>query len=185
MVRIISLAAVLAVAGSAPAAETAPPSIDAALSAMGFETGAKAKILDGEILSKDLAEGSDKELAAILAFRIRAPLAKIMEATHAGKTLETERDILGLGKADTGLDKLGYSADEAGEAFAALNAGPGSKFNSSTAEIERWRALKAKLKNADPRKDPQALAAVNAEYRGILADRLAAYQTGGVKAIAP
>ena len=59
-----------------------------------------------------------------------------------------------------------------------------SKFNLSASEFERVHALKARLKS-DPRKDPAALEAVNAEYRAILADRLTAYQKGGVKAIAP
>jgi hypothetical protein len=44
--------------------------------------------------------------------------------------------------------------------------------------------LKARLKS-DPHKDPAALELVNAEYRAILADRLAAYQKGGAEAIAP
>ena len=158
------------------------PTVETALRAVGLDAGAKDRVLAGEIVARELAEGSDKELAAGLVLRIRAPLAKLIEAIRAGKTLEVNRDILAFG---TDLDKLGYTADEAGEAFAALNAAPGAKFNFSDAEIKRWRALKAKLKSADPRKDPQALAAINAEYRAILSDRLKAYQAGGVKAIAP
>ncbi len=173
-------------AAVATAAENPPaaPNLEPILKAVGFDAGAKDKVLAGEIISKNLAEGSDKELAAVIAFRIRAPLSKVMEAAHSGKTLSVEREILAFGKADT-LEKLGYAPDEAGEAFTVLNVGPGSKLNFSSGEIERWRALKAKLKGADPRKDPQALAAVNAEYRSLLADRLAAYQKGGISAIAP
>jgi len=169
----------------ATVAQTTPPTIDATLSTMGFEAGAKARLLNGEILSKDLAEGSDKELAAVVVFRIRAPLSKVMEAAHTGKTLQIEPEILGFGKADSDLAKLGYTAAEASEALAALNSAPGSRFNFSKAEFDRWRALKAKLNGADPRKDPQALEAVNAEYRSILTDRLTAYQKGGVAAVAP
>jgi hypothetical protein len=161
------------------------PTVETALKAAGLDAGAKDRVLAGEIVSKALAEGSDKELAAGLVFRIRAPLAKVMQAIREGKTFEVNRDIISFGKADGGLDKLGYTAEEAGEALAVLNAGPGSRFNLSNAEIGRFRALKAKLKSADPRKDPQALEAVNAEYRAILADRLTAYRSGGVKAIAP
>jgi hypothetical protein len=170
---------------SAAHAEVAAPTFDEALSALGFGADAKARILKGEILSKDLAEGSDKELAAVLAFRVRAPLAQLLEAARSGKTLAVDSDILGLGKAPTEFDQLGYTPAEAGEAYAVLNVAPGSKFNFSKAEIERWQALKAKLKGADPRKDAAALAAVNAQYRAILADRLAAYQKGGLPAIAP
>jgi hypothetical protein len=161
------------------------PTVETALKAAGLDAGAKDRVLAGEIVSKALAEGSDKELAAGLVMRIRAPLAKTMQAIREGKTFEVDRDILAFGKADGGLDKLGYTAEEAGEALAVLNAGPGSQFNLSNDEIGRFRALKAKLKSADPRKDPQALEAVNAEYRAILADRLTAYRRGGVNAIAP
>jgi len=155
------------------------------LKAAGLDAGAKDRVLAGEIVSKELAEGSDKELAAGLVLRIRAPVAKTMRAIREGKTFNVDRDILTFGKADGGLDQLGYSAEEAGEALALLNTGPGSRFNLSDVEIGRFRALKAKLKSADPRKDPTALEAINTEYRTILADRLTAYRNGGVKAIAP
>ena len=160
------------------------PTIEVALKAVGLDAGAKDRVLAGEIVSKELAEGSDKELAAGLVLQIRAPLAKIMQAVREGKTFEVNRDILAFGRADGDLDKLGYTAEEAGEALAVLNAGPGSKFNLSNAEIGRFRALKVKLKSADPRKDPQALEAINTEYRAILANRLTAYRNGGVKAVA-
>jgi hypothetical protein len=160
------------------------PAVEAALKAAGLDASAKDRVLAGEIVSKELAEGSDKELAAELVLRIRAPLAKTMQAIREGKTFDVNRDILAFGKADGGLDQLGYTPEEAGEALAVLNAAPGSRFNLSNAEIGRFRALKAKLKSADPRKDPQVLEAINAEYRAILADRLTAYRSGGVKAIA-
>ena len=170
------LAAIL-IAATARAA----PTIEDILRAAGLDVGAKDKVLAGEIVSKELAEGSDKELAAGLVVLIRAPLAKTMQAIREHKTIEANRDILAFG---TDLAKLGYSADEAGEAFAFLNASPGSKFNLSAHEFDRVRALEARLKS-DPRKDPAALEAVNSEYRAILADRLAAYQKGGAKAVAP
>jgi hypothetical protein len=160
------------------------PTAEAALKAAGLDAGAKDRVLAGEIVSKELAEGSDKELAAGLVLRIRAPLAKTMRAIREGKTFEVNRDVLAFGKADGGLDKLGYTAEEASEALAVLNAGPGSRFNLSNVEIGRFRALKARLKSADPRKDPQALEAINTEYRAILADRLTAYRKGSVTAIA-
>jgi hypothetical protein len=158
--------------------------VETALKAAGLDAGAKNRVLAGEIVSKELAEGSDKELAAGLVFRIRAPLAKTMQAIREGKTFNVDRDILAFGKADGGFDKLGYTADEAGEALAVLNVGSGSRFNLSNAEIGRFRALKTRLKSSDPRKDPQALEAINTEYRAILADRLTAYRKGGVEAIA-
>lgn len=160
------------------------PTIETTLQLVGLEAGAKDRVLAGEIVAKELAEGSDKELAAGLVLRIRAPLAKTIQTIREGKTFEVNRDILAFGPADAGLEILGYSTEEAGEAWAILNAKPGSQFNLSRAEILRFQELKSKLKTADPRKDPKALAAVNAEYRSILADRLAAYRKGGIEAIA-
>ena len=129
----------------------AAPTIEDVLRTAGLDAGAKDRVLAGEIISKELAEGSDKELAAGLVVLIRAPLAKTMQAIREHKTIEANRDILAFG---TDLATLGYSAEEAGEASAFLNASPGPKFNLSAHEFDRVRAIRAKIRPRSKRSTP-------------------------------
>ncbi len=167
-----------------PIPSSARPGVTMAVYTQGFAAANKDRLLAVNVSTTDLAGGSSKELAAVLTFRDRPSPGKIMDSQHVGGTLRIDRDVLADGDADTGLDKLGYATNEVDEAFAALHAEAGSQFNFSNAELARWTALRSKLQGADPRQNAAALAAVNVEYRAMLADRLRAYQHGGLPSIA-
>src|SRR5258705_455944 len=88
--------------GSAPAAAVA------AAKSYGFTDVEIEKILHGDILAKDLKEGSDYELAGVVAVLFPKPLAEFSEIALEGKLLTLDPAIRSLN-----VWKLDESADKA------------------------------------------------------------------------
>ena len=61
--------------------------------ALGFSTAEVAQIEAGEIVNKDLQEGSDKELAGVVAVFFKKPVSELVEIALQGKMLETGKDL--------------------------------------------------------------------------------------------
>jgi len=146
---------------------------------LGFTDAEIAQNKCGQIIRKDLKEGSDKELAGVVGAFFKQPVSELVNVAMQGKLLETAKSMLAfrVWKPDTSADEafadVGLGASETGEASIFANASPGSKLNLSTAEIEQFKGVKP---------DPNA---VNVPLRAMLKARYEAYRKSGLSGIAP
>jgi len=145
--------------------------------ALGFSDSEIDQIKGGKIVSKDLAEGSDKELAGVVAAFFPQPLADLDEKALDGKFLESDpkmqvRVWQPQDSADKQFAEFSLGANEGEEIRHFLKASKGGQLNLSAAEIERFR----KLNDAS---------AVNVELQAMLKARYEAYRRDGLKGIAP
>ena len=147
--------------------------------ALGFTDSEVAQIQAGEIVSKDLNEGSDKELAGVVAVFFKKPVSELVEIALQGKMLETDKNIRAFhvwkpdASADEAFAGLKLDAAESDEAGIFSRASAGGKLNLSTAEIAQFRKTK-----------PEP-AAVSAELRAMLKARYDSYRKSGLSGIAP
>lgn len=160
---------------SAPA-QTAPTPADVG-KALGFTEAEIARIKNGEIVTRDLKEGSDKELAGVLAALFKKPVAELADIALEGKMLETDPTIRSYRawapetSADEAFANLALDAKEADEATLYSRAAAGSKLNLSAEEIEPFKKLKPDQ--------------VNSALRAQLKARYEAYRKSGLNGIAP
>ena len=146
---------------------------------LGFTDAEVAQIKAGQIIRKDLKEGSDKELAGVVGAFFSQPASQLVEVAMQGKMLETAKDMLAFrvwkpdASADEAFADVGLSGSETGEAKIFANASPGSKLNLSTSDI-------ALFQNVQPTPD-----SVNPQLRAMLKARYEAYRKSGLKGVAP
>jgi hypothetical protein len=101
-----------------PATETrvqlvAPAAAVAAATSYGFTVAEIERVLEGEVLSKDLKEGSTKELAGVVAVWIPRALAEVTDISLEGTLLRSDASIRSL--------HVWKRDDSAGEAFTGLH----------------------------------------------------------------
>ena len=155
--------------------------------ALGFDADQKGAFEKGEVISSGYKELSDKELALVMAVMVPAPMEKVMEFSRSGASLKLDEDILAHGTLEGDdikgfLAGVSYEGKEIAEINKLLAVEPGSDFNLSAAEMERFAALRKKFGKGCS-KDAACSKAVMDEYRSVLEGRLKAYQAGGVAAI--
>jgi hypothetical protein len=163
--------------GPAAAAETI--SADAVADGLGFSSEQHAKLQAGEIVSAEIEETTEKQLAVALALKVPATLEDVAASVAKGTTLEANKAIKAFGEIDPA--QVGEAAFagitlDAGEVERLLKVEPGSEFNLSSDEIAVFQDLAQQQATAD---------AVNAAWRQVLAGRLQAYLDGGLDGIAP
>jgi hypothetical protein len=163
--------------GPAAAAETI--SADAVADGLGFSSEQHAKLQAGEIVSAEIEETTEKQLAVALALKVPATLEDVAASVAKGTTFEANKAIKAFGEIDPA--QVGEAAFagitlDAGEVERLLEVEPGSEFNLSSAEIAIFQDLAQQQATAD---------AVNAAWRQVLAGRLQAYLDGGLNGIAP
>ena len=157
---------------------------EAVAEAMGLGAEDRAKLQAGEIVSTEIEETTEKQLAVALALKVPATLDEVAARVSEGTTLEANTAIQAYGEIDpaqaseAAFAPITLDADEVGRL---LEVEPGSDFNLSTAEIAIFQDL-AQQHDAG---DPAAAEAVNAAWRQMLAGRLQAYLDGGLDGIAP
>ena len=144
---------------------------------LGFSDAEIEQIKGGEIVSKDLKEGSDKELAGVVAAFLRQPLGDLADKAINGRFLEAEpgaqvRFWQPEASAAEQFAGVALGAEEKEEADYFLRAAKGSRLNLSAAEI----AQLGKLGGAGD---------VNAALRAMLQARYQAYRRSGLQGIAP
>lgn len=104
----ICLAVCLALLPMQTSAQASPPAtaVDVAKS-YGFTDAEIEKILHGDVLTKDLKEGSNKELAGVVAVWLPVPVAEFAEIALEGKLLKFDSSIrfLNVWKLDDSADK--------------------------------------------------------------------------------
>ena len=163
-------------------AEAQTPSVptpDELAKALGFTDAEVAQIKAGQIVQKDLKEGSDKELAGVVGVYFKQPVSEIVNVAMQGKLLETSKNMLAFygwkpdASPDEAFANVGLSASETGEAKIFANASPGGKLNLSTADI-------ALFQDVQPTPD-----SVNPQLRAMLKARYEAYRKNGLNGIAP
>jgi hypothetical protein len=152
---------------------------EAVAEAMGLSAQDRAKLQAGEIVSSEIEETDEKQLAAALALKVPATLEDVAASVRAGTTLEANKAIKAYGEIDPA--KVGEAAFagitlDAGEVERLLEVEPGSELNLSSAEIAVFQNLAQQQAAAD---------AVNAAWREVLAGRVQAYLEAGLAGIAP
>ena len=172
--------ALLALCQSRASAQTPAVQTPAELAkALGFTAAEIAQIEAGEIVNKDLSEGSDKELAGVVAVFFKKPVGELADIALQGKMLESDKDIQAFRgwKPDESADEVfaavALDATESDEAEIFSRASAGSKLNLSAAEIEQFRKVKS---------DPTP---VSAQLRSMLKARYSTYRQSGLSGIAP
>ena len=93
---------------------------------LGFEKSDLDKLMQGEIVSRDLKEDSKKELAVAVAMVVKAPFGEIFDRIQKGRIDEADKTILSHGAIPDGA----VSA----ESFAILKFDPGE-----LDKRDRWR----------------------------------------------
>jgi hypothetical protein len=124
-----------------------------------------------------LKEGSDKELAGVVAAFFTQPVDGLEQKVLDGKFLEADPAVtVRVWKPDAPADEqfadVALGPDESDEAGHFMSASKGSKLNLSEAEIGQFSGLN----------DPGA---VNAQLRAMLKARYLAYRRDGLNGIAP
>jgi hypothetical protein len=168
--------------GPAIAAETI--SAEAVADALGFNSQQHAELQAGEIVSAEIEETTEKQLAAALALKVAATLEDVAASVAEGTTLEANKAIRAYGEIDPAAVSAAAFAGitlDPDEIDKLLEVEPGSEYNLSADEIAIFQDL-ARQYGAG---DPGAADAVNAAWRHVLVGRLQAYLQGGLNGIAP
>jgi len=161
---------------------------------LGFTTQEQEELRRGKIVSHDVKELSDKELAITMAVLVPAPLTELLDFVRSGKLLEMDRDILAHGTLAVGatgevdaaaFQDIGFTPSEAGEIRALLEIEPGTKLNLSQPEEQRFADLRRIFQAKACEKDPSCADAVATVLRSELRERLDAYRERGLSGIAP
>jgi hypothetical protein len=159
-------------------------SVEAVADALGLSSEQHAQLQAGAIVSAEIEETTEKQLAAALALKVPATLEDVAASVAEGTTLEANNAIRAYGEIDPAAVSPAAFAGitlDADEAEKLLEVEPGSEYNLSADEIAIFQDL-ARQYDAD---DPAAGDAVNAAWRQVLAGRLQAYLQGGLNGIAP
>lgn len=162
------------------------PTPEQALQNFGISASQIPQLERGEIISYDVAETSQKELAIGVAMLIPVPLAKIGDYIKRGNLSLTESDVIATGllpaKADaSSFKKFAFTEKQLDEAKAFLNAEAGDEFNLSEDELAALKKLQAGLEDAD---NKTVLKTANQTYQEFLLQRLQAYRKSGLGGIA-
>ncbi len=176
------LAIIVGVGSAAPAPAVAFPPAGEIATSVGFTDEDKNKILAGEIVAADLPETTDKMLSQAIAVLLPVKTDEIAQRLNSLKLFQADKTLVAFGTIDpanpeAGLAKAVFADNEAEEAAKFLKASPGSEFNLSADEF-------AKVKAAAASGDTSP-AAASKVYQGILAERVKAFATRGIKGVAP
>ncbi len=164
----------LSLLSAVQAAET--PSVGELLSYLRIDPLKQKELFSGKILSTDVTEASDKELAVGLVMFLPVPMGDLVSNVRGGKLFALDHDLIAYGElkenATPGEIAVSFAETEARDL---MKSEPGSHFNLSTEEIQKFRDLS----NAD---DPAKAAQL---YQNVLFQRYEAYRKGGLNAIEP
>ncbi len=162
----------------------APPALDEAIAALGLGADAKARLLAGEIVAKEWAELSAKELALALAVYLPRPPDEVAAHVLQASWLTSDPAVKAFGELqrDAGPESfaaLGTAKGREGD-LAKLAAGkPGDAFNLDAGE---WAAFKSALASAGKK---EAQASALGTWRKVLARRHQDYVRGGLASVRP
>jgi hypothetical protein len=174
MIRVLLVLACLV----APAWAT--PTVADIAKAIGLDADGIARVQNGEMVTLQPPETSDRELAVGMVFFVKAPPSTVVQQFRRGGDLKQDPNlrgshpIAGAGTLDD-FEALALAPNGADEAARWLAAAPGETLNLSDAEIAAFRALPKGAAQAD----------VEAQIRKMLLARYQAYRQRGLAGIAP
>jgi hypothetical protein len=173
--------ALIAFNGMAPAA-LAAPTLDRLMADFGFHKDDVQRVHDGEMVKTTTKETSDREIATVMVFLVKAPVKTILSAFEAGMFFHYDPQVQASVEinGDGALEDFKSLVLEPGgdkEAQRYLDAAPGSTLNLSTSEIAAFRALRASGTTGQPQVEQQLRQMLLARYR--------AYRSQGLEGIAP
>lgn len=156
-----------------------------ALQNFGIGEAQIAQLERGEIVSYEVSETSQKELAIGVAMILPVDLPKIVDYIKTGHLSSTEGDIIVSGTLPATADvnsfkKFGFSGKQMDEAEAFLEAEPGDEFNLSKQEFDQLKNLKDSQEHMDKK---TLLKTANQTYREFLLQRLQTYRKSGLSGI--
>ena len=189
--RAVTILASILVASTAAGAEDTVPTFGETLEYLGFDDDDRARVLRGEIVAKDFREDHVKELSVAVVMLSALPMDRLVEDLRQGELLHAGGQILAyrmIDPDDSLLDAfqgIGYAPHEGKELRKLLAARPGSTFNLSSGEFDRFRNLRERFPTSACDRDPECASAVSATYRRILLQRMESYWKSGLQGVAP
>ena len=164
----------------------AVPTLDELMADFAFSKDDVQRVRSGELVKTTTKETSDKELATVMVFLVKAPVQKIISAFAVGSGFRNDPQVQLATeiKGDGTLDDFKRIVLQPGgdkEAQRYLNAAPGDTLNLSEAEIASFQALK----NSGAAGQAQAQAQVEEALRKQLLARYQAYRSQGLAGVAP
>lgn len=174
----IALCAVVALCGAGTRA-VALPTLDELMADFDFSKDDVQRVRNGELVKTTTKETSDKEIAAVMVFLVKAPVQKLLASLKGGPSSRDDPQV----QAATEISAEGVFVDPKAvvlqpgsdkETRRYLSAEPGDTLNLSVAEIARFAGLKGAGQ-------PQVEDAV----RQMLLARYRAYRSQGLAGIAP
>lgn len=144
----------------------------------------RRRLLAGEIVPFQVAERTDRDLAAGMMVYVATPLARVTEHLAESELAVREPGIAAWGALSerAGPDALAKLRLGPAEADELMDARPGSVWNLSGAEMEGLRAVRSTAAGAARAAQAEA---VSVRYRSLLLQRAQAYRAGGLGAIEP
>jgi len=172
---VLSVCAVLSNAATARAL----PTLDELMADFAFSQDDVQRVRNGELVKTTTKETSERELAAVMVFLVKAPAQKLLAAFKGGPSSRNDPQVQAVTEISaegTLVDPKVVALQPGGdkEAQRYLSAEPGDTLNLSTAEIAGFAALKG-----------AGQARVEDAVRQMLLARYQAYRSQGLAGIAP
>ncbi len=179
----MALCAVVALCSAATRA-LAVPTLEEVMAGFDFSKDDVQKVRDGELVKTTTKETSDRELAAVMVFLVKAPVQKLLTSLQGGPSKRNDPQVQAVTEinaegafVDPKVVALQPGGDKETRRY--LDAEPGDTLNLSAAEIASFAALKGAGQ-------PQAaLPQVEDAVRHMLLARYQAYRSQGLAGIAP
>jgi hypothetical protein len=174
----IALCAAVALCGMGTRA-VALPTLDELMAGFDFSKDDVQKVRNGELVKTTAKETSERELAAVMVFLVKAPVQELLASLKSGPNKRNDPQVQAVSEISaegTFVDPKVVTLQPGGdkETKRYLSAEPGDTLNLSAAEIASFAALKGAAQ-------PQVEDAV----RQMLLARYQAYRSQGLAGIAP
>jgi len=174
----LAVCALVALCGTVTPA-LAVPTLDELMAGFDFSKDDVQRVRNGELVKTTTKETSERELAAVMVFLVKAPVPKLLGSLKAGPSSRNDPQVQAVTEISTDgafVNPKAVALQPGGEKEAKryLEAEPGDTLNLSTAEIASFAALKGAAQ-------PQVEDAV----RQMLLARYQAYRSQGLAGIAP
>ena len=160
----------------------AVPTLEEVMADFSFSPDDVQRVRKGELVKTTTKETTERELAAVMVFLVKAPPKELLSSFEIGKGFKSDpqvqsaTEIKGEGTVDDFKSVvLQPGGDKETQRY--LDAEPGDTLNLSTAEIAAFQALKSKGGAGKPQ--------VEEELRRMLLARYQAYRAKGLAGIAP
>ncbi len=158
------------------------PTLDELMADFAFSKDDVQRVRNGELVKTTTKETSDREIAAVMVFLVKAPPKQLLAAFEVGSGFRNDPQVQSATEisGDGTLDDFKAVVLQPGgdkETGRYLNAAPGDTLNLSATEIAAFQALKSR--------SGAGQAQVEEALRRMLLARYQAYHSQGLNGIAP